>query len=93
MEAQKKPVDAATSDPARENLYRNNTTAEQIVSMLEALLLCCGEDVLSLAPQYLANGEIDAVIVTFLGGYQKAANVHMDSHVEICRDVLNQVFG
>lgn len=92
MEVQKKPVDVDASGPAREIYHNHNITKEQIVSMLESLLMCCGEDVLSLKPQYLTNGELGTVAVTFLGGCCKTANVHMDSHLAICRDVLNQVF-
>jgi len=92
MEAQKKPVDVGASAPAQENPYRNNITKEQIVSMLEVLLLCCGEDVLSLEPQYNPRGELETIAVTFLGGCVRYANVFADSHVAICKDVLNQVF-
>ncbi len=92
MEAQKKPVDVGASAPAQENPYRNNTTKEQIVSMLEALLLCCGEDVVTLEPQYNGRNELETVKVTFLGGAVRYANVYADSHLAICRDVLRQVF-
>lgn len=92
MEAQKKPVDVGASNPAQEIYYRQNITKEQIVSMLEAVLMCCGEDVLSLEPQYDQRGELETVAVTFLGGGVRYANVYADSHLSICRDVLNQVF-
>lgn len=92
MEAQKKPVDVGASNPAQEIYYSQNITKEQIVSMLEAVLMCCGEDVLSLEPQYNQRGELETIKVTFLGGGVRYANVYADSHLAICRDVLNQVF-
>lgn len=92
MEAQKKPVDVGASNPAQEIYYRHNITKEQIVSMLEAVLMCCGEDVLSLEPHYNQRGELETVEVTFLGGGVRYANVYADSHLSLCRDVLNQAF-
>jgi hypothetical protein len=88
----KKPGDVGASVPADANLHRNNTTKEQIVSMLEQLLKCCGEDVVALEPQYNARSELETIKVTFLGGGTRYANVYADSHLAICRDVLNQVF-
>jgi hypothetical protein len=91
-ETTKKPDDGGTSIPAKTNLHPKNTTKEQIVSMLEQLLLCCNEDVVALEPQYNARSELETVKVTFLGGGVRYANVYADSHLAICRDVLNQAF-
>lgn len=92
LEATKTPGDVSASIPAEANLHRNYTTKEQIVSMLEQLLLCCDEDVVALEPQYNARSELETVKVTFYGGGVRYANVYADSHMAICRDVLNQVF-
>lgn len=92
LETTKRPGDVSASIPAEANLHRNNTTKEQIVSMLEQLLLCCDEDVVALEPQYNARDELETVKVTFLGGGVRYANAYADSHLAICRDVLNQAF-
>jgi hypothetical protein len=91
-EEMKKPGNAATLAPAETNHYRNNTTKEQIVSMLEDLLKHCDEDVLALIPAYNKRGELETIEVAFCGGGTRYANVYADSHLAICRDVLNQVF-
>ncbi|HWQ98898.1 MAG TPA: hypothetical protein VN538_12520 [Clostridia bacterium] len=92
LEATKMPGDVGPSVPAEANLHRNNTTKEQIVSMLGQLLLHCDEDVVALEPQYNARNELETVKITFLGGGVRYANVYADSHLAICRDVLNQAF-
>lgn len=43
--------------------------------------------------EYIKPGKIYAeeVIVTFYGGYQKRVNVHMDSYLEMLKDIAKQV--
>jgi len=92
LKVTKKPGDVGASVPANEIHQRHNTTKAEIVSMLEALLQHCAEDVVSLEPQYNAREELETIKVTFVGGGVRYANVYADSHLSICRDVLNQAF-
>ena len=60
--------------------------------MLEQLLRLCGEDVVALEPQYNGYRELETIKISFLGGGVRYANVYADSHLAICRDVMNQAF-
>lgn len=88
----KKPGDVGASIPAELNPRSHSTTKEEIVSMLEALLRHCNEDVETLIPLYDHRQEMEAIEVKFFGGGSRIAFVAADSHLAICRDVLNQAF-
>jgi hypothetical protein len=63
--------------------------------MLEALLKCCDEGVAALLPIYDEGSgwtDLTEVMVVFNGGGTRRVNVHADSHLAICKDVLNQAF-
>ena len=88
QQATKKPDDGGTSNPAEANLYRNNTTKEQIVSMLEQSLRRNGLNAASIKLQYNALSEFEFAKVTLDDG----RIIRVDSRFLIRLDDLMQTF-